>query len=79
MTTTTTSVDLGPIFWISTAIGFIVWIGLIWATVHIAGTKGRSKFGWGVFAFFFSLLALIIVAVLGPNPKANPTMPPTTV
>jgi hypothetical protein len=32
--------------------------------VSIAKRKGRSALGWGAFAFFFSLLALIVVAVV---------------
>jgi predicted PurR-regulated permease PerM len=45
-------------------IGFVIWIGIILWTVSIARKKGRSAGLWGVLAFFFSLIPLIIVAIL---------------
>jgi len=49
-------------------VGLVIWIGLIVWTVSIARRKGRSPMIWGVLAgvlaFFFSWIALIIVAVL---------------
>jgi hypothetical protein len=49
---------------IGAVIGLVIWIGLIAWTASIARKKGRSAFGWGVFAFFFSLIALIVVALM---------------
>ena len=45
-------------------VGVVIWVVLIAWTVSIARKKGRSALGWGVFAFFFSIIALIIVAVM---------------
>ena len=49
---------------VGAAIGFVIWIGILLWTVSIARRKGRSPMLWGVLAFFFSALALIIVAIL---------------
>jgi len=49
---------------VGAAIGFVIWIGIILWTVSIARRKGRSAGLWGVLAFFFSLIPLIIVAIL---------------
>jgi hypothetical protein len=49
---------------IGSIIGFVIWILVISWTVAIARKKGRSGFGWGVLAFFFSLIALILVALM---------------
>jgi hypothetical protein len=46
------------------AIGLVIWIALIAWTVSIARKKGRSALGWGILAFFFTIIALIIVAIL---------------
>jgi hypothetical protein len=49
--------------------------GLIWTIVavcvcvYIARTKGRSALGWGIFSFFFSLIAIIILLIL-PSKRA---------
>jgi hypothetical protein len=66
--TDTTAVS-GTVLLITSLVSLVIWIVIIWGTVHIAGKKNRSKFGWGAFAFFFSLLALIIVAVMPVNNK----------
>lgn len=34
----------------------------------IAGAKGRNPLGWGILGFFFSILTLIVVAVI-PSKK----------
>ena len=49
---------------IGAVIGFVIWIGIILWTVSIARKKGRSAGLWGVLAFFFSLIPLVIVAIL---------------
>ena len=49
---------------IGAAVSFVIWIGIIFWTVSIARKKGRSAGLWGVLAFFFSLIPLIIVAIL---------------
>ena len=46
------------------AIGLIIWILCIAWTAAIARRKGRSSFGWGLLAFFFSFIALIVVALM---------------
>ena len=45
-------------------IGVVIWLGLLVWTVSLARRKGRSPLLWGILAFFFSGLALIVVAVL---------------
>jgi cytochrome bd-type quinol oxidase subunit 2 len=52
------------ISWVAYAISFIIWILVISWTAAIARRKGRSPFLWGVLAFFFSLIALIVVALM---------------
>ena len=50
--------------WVAWVIGFVVWILIIAWTAAIARRKGRSSFGWGLLAFFFSLIALIVVLLM---------------
>lgn len=45
-------------------IGVVIWILLISWTAAIARRKGRSPFLWGVFAFFFSLIALVVILLM---------------
>jgi len=49
---------------VGSLIGFVLWILVISWTAAIARRKGRSAFGWGALAFFFSFLALIVVALM---------------
>jgi len=56
---------------VGAVIGFIIWIGIIFWTVSIARKKGRSAGLWGVLAFFFSLIPLIIVAILPRKHSAS--------
>jgi hypothetical protein len=47
------------------AVGGLIWtIVLVCVCVYIARSKGRSALGWGIFGFFFSLIALIILLLL---------------
>ncbi len=59
----TTTTAISPVF---SLIGFIIEIAIIYFAVRIAQQKGRSAVLWGILAFFFSIIALIIVAVLPP-------------
>lgn len=45
-------------------IGFILWILIIAWTAAIARRKGRSSFLWGLLAFFFSFIALVLVLLM---------------
>jgi hypothetical protein len=45
-------------------LGFIIWILVIAWSAAIARRKGRSPFIWGLLAFFFSFIALIVVALM---------------
>ena len=54
---------------VGAVIGFVIWIGIIFWTASIARKKGRAAGLWGVLAFFFSLIPLIIVAIL-PRKRA---------
>ncbi len=49
---------------LTSVIGFILWILIMAWIYNIARRKGRHAFLWLVFGFFFSLIALIIVALL---------------
>jgi hypothetical protein len=49
---------------ITSIIGFILWILIMAWIYNIARRKGRHAFLWLIFGFFFSLIALIIVALL---------------
>lgn len=46
------------------AVGLIIWIGSIVWTVSIARKKDRRTGLWGVLAFFFTVWALLVVAIL---------------
>jgi len=51
--------------------GIFVAIGSIIAAIIcavIAGMKGRSALGWGILGLFFSILTLIVVAII-PSKK----------
>lgn len=51
---------------------FLLWFGLAVVTGIVAGSKGRSGFGWFLLALLISgLLALILVALL---PSLKPTV-----
>jgi len=56
-----TTSSVSPIVWV---ISFIVWILIISWTAAIARRKGRSPFIWGLLAFFFSLIPLIVIALM---------------
>ncbi|GAC1445767.1 MAG: hypothetical protein NVSMB52_08210 [Chloroflexota bacterium] len=45
-------------------IGFIIWVAIIVLAVRVASGKGRSPVLWGILAALFSVIALIVVAVL---------------
>lgn len=54
-------------------ISVIVYIALIAITVIIARGKGRSALGFGIFAIFLPLIALIVALIIGPpNGPAPP-------
>ena len=53
--------------------GVLVAIGSIIAAIVcavIAGVKGRNPFGWGILGLFFSILTLIVIAII-PTKKKN--------
>ena len=56
-----TTSSVSPIVWV---ISFIVWILIISWTAAIARRKGRSPFIWGLLAFFFSIITLIVIALM---------------
>jgi hypothetical protein len=45
-------------------LGFIVWILVMVWIYNIAKRKGRHAVGWVILGFFFSLIALLVVALL---------------
>ena len=45
-------------------LGFIVWVLVMVWIYNIAKRKGRHAVGWVVLGFFFSLIALLVVALL---------------
>ncbi len=50
----------------------VIYIVLIVATMRIAASKGRSTLGFGLFAVFFPLIALIVTLIIGPPNTATP-------
>jgi len=54
----------GTRFALTSVIGFILWILIMAWIYNIARRKGRHAFGWLILGFFFSLITLIIVALL---------------
>jgi len=69
-TATTTSSSFNPVVSLVVAILFAV------ACYVLAGRKGRRPVLWAVLGFFFTLISLIVVAVLpsksGSTTSANP-------
>ena len=47
-------------------IGIIVYLALIFITMSIARGKNRSPLGFGLFAVFLPLIALIVVLIISP-------------
>ena len=41
-----------------------VYVGIIWATVSVANSKGQNAVLWGFLALFLGIVALLIVAIL---------------
>jgi hypothetical protein len=50
--------------YIGWGIAFIIWVLCLAWTISIARKKGRSAFGWGVLAFFFSWIALLVILLM---------------
>ncbi len=48
-------------------LSLIVYIALIFATISVAGNKNRSQLGFGLFAAFFPVIALIVVLIISPG------------
>ena len=51
-------------YFVGWVIGLIIWILIISWTAAIARRKGRSAFLWGLLAFFFSFIPLILIALM---------------
>jgi hypothetical protein len=45
-------------------IGLVIWVLIMVVIYRIAVSKGRSPVLWVVLGFFFSLITLIVIAVL---------------
>ena len=52
-------------------IPLVIYVAIIWGSVQIANSKGRSAVLWGILAAVFGLIPLIIVAVLPPSEPSN--------
>lgn len=52
----------------------MLWLVVAVACAVIASSKGRSGFGWFILGFLFSLISLVVVAVL-PSKKKDPDAP----
>jgi len=48
-------------------IAVIVYLALIFITMSIARGKNRSALGFGLFAVFFPIIALIVVLIISPG------------
>lgn len=53
---------------------FLLWVGFTIASAVVAGSKGRSAFGWLILGAIFPLFAFIVVAVL-PSLKGEKDAP----
>ncbi|MSO44663.1 MAG: hypothetical protein EXQ74_05080 [Thermoleophilia bacterium] len=60
---------MGILIWI---VSFAIYIALIATTVVVAGRNNRSQLGFGVFALFLPVIALIVVLIMGPSQTAAP-------
>jgi len=54
----------GGITALGSVIGFFLWILILVWIYNIAKRKGRHAVGWLILGFFFSLITLVIVALL---------------
>ena len=45
-------------------LGFVIWILIMVWIYNIAKRKGRHAVGWLILGFFFSLITLIVIALL---------------
>ena len=52
-------------------IPLVIYVAIIWGSVQIANSKGRSAVLWGILAAVFGLIPLIIVAVLPPSEPSS--------
>jgi len=52
----------------------VFWLVVAVATAMVANSRGRSGFGWFILGGMFSLIALLVVAVL-PSQKTMPRDP----
>ena len=52
---------------VALVVALSIYVGIIWATTSIASSKGRDPAVWGILAFFFGIIPLVIVAVLPPS------------
>lgn len=60
---------MGVLIWV---LMVVIYIMLIVVTMKIAGSKGRSTLGFGLFAVFFPVIALIVALIIGPPNNAAP-------
>jgi uncharacterized membrane protein len=54
----------GGVTALGSVIGLLVWILVLVWIYNIAKRKGRHALGWLILGFFFSLITLIVVALL---------------
>jgi len=52
------------------AVGLILGIALIWFVADNASKRGMSAWGWGIFTFFFGIIAWIIFLIVR-NPRID--------
>jgi len=55
-------------------IAVIVYLALIFITMSIARGKNRSALGFGLFAVFLPLIALIVVLIISPVNSNTPQL-----
>ncbi len=60
---------MGMLMWLLIVVIYVI---LIMITMTIAASKGRSALGFGLFAVFFPLIALIVALIIGPPNTATP-------
>jgi uncharacterized BrkB/YihY/UPF0761 family membrane protein len=49
---------------VGSVVGFLLWILIMVWIYNIAKRKGRHAVGWLILGFFFSLITLVVVALL---------------
>ena len=64
MTTVATVLAAGGVQTFGSLVGFLLAILIGWGCSRIAASKGRGSVTWFFLGFFFTLIALVVIALL---------------